>query len=105
MRANGLGILACANDADCTTNDPLNGSCTLTQRRACFLDTITATGSADTEFPVGAAAFCVGPTSNTSINDVAGLPGPTKVINQGRARTFCASDHGVQYQPGVGGCP
>jgi hypothetical protein len=105
LRANGLGILACGNNADCTTNDPLNGSCTLTQRRACFLETITATGSPDTEFPVGAATFCVGPTSNTSINDVAGLPGPTKVINQGRARTFCANNHGVEYQPGVGGCP
>jgi hypothetical protein len=105
VRANGLGILACGNNADCTTNDPLNGACTLLQRRSCFLDTITATGSPDTDYPVGAAAFCVGPTSNTSINDVAGLPGPTKVINQGRARTFCATDHGVEYQPGVGGCP
>ncbi len=105
VRANGLGILACANNSDCTTNDPLNGACTLTQRRSCFLDTITATGQADTEFPVGAAVFCVGPTSNTSINDVAGLPGPTKVINQGSARTFCASNHATEYQPGVGGCP
>jgi hypothetical protein len=105
VRANGLGILACGNNADCTTNDPLNGSCTLSQRRSCFLDTITATGAPGTDYPIGAAAFCVGPTSNTSINDVAGLPGPTKVINQGAARTFCAANHGIEYQPGVGGCP
>jgi ABC-type sugar transport system ATPase subunit len=40
-----------------------------------------------------------------AINTVAGLPGPGRVISQGAATTFCAGDHGVTYQPGVGGCP
>ncbi len=105
VRANGQGILSCSNNSDCTANDPLNGTCSLLQRRACFPEVIVATGSADTEFPVGAAAFCVPPTSNTSINSVAGLPGPARVVNQGRSRTFCASDHDVEYEPGAGGCP
>ncbi|MFN2378155.1 MAG: hypothetical protein ABR538_16610, partial [Candidatus Binatia bacterium] len=105
VKADGTGILSCTNNSDCTANHPLNGSCSLVKRRSCFLDPIVATGSADTDFPVGAAAFCVPPTSNSSINQVAGLPGPTRVINQGRARTFCAADHGIEYQPGLGGCP
>lgn len=105
VRADGRGILSCSSNADCTANDPLNGNCTLVERRACFLDPIVATGAADTEFPVGAAAFCVPPTSSGSINEVAGLPGPTRVVNQGRSRALCASDRAVQYQPGIGGCP
>lgn len=105
LRANGRGILSCNTNSDCSANDPLNGNCTLVDRRACFLDPIVSTGIADTEFPVGAATFCVPPTSNGSINQIAGLPGPARVVNQGSSRTFCASDPLIEYQPGVGGCP
>lgn len=105
VRANGEGVLSCANNADCQANDPLNGNCTLLKRRDCFLDPIIASGTADPEFPVGAATFCVPPTVNGSINQVAGLPGPARVVNQGRSRAFCASDPLVEYVSGVGGCP
>jgi hypothetical protein len=105
VRANGKGILSCTNNNDCAANDPLNGKCTLVERRPCFLDPIVATGSADPHYPTGAAAFCVPPTSNSSINQVAGLPGPARVLNQGRSRALCTNDPLVEYQAGVGGCP
>lgn len=105
VRADGRGILSCNNNEDCTANDPLNGTCSLLERRKCFLDPIVATGAADPEFPVGAAAFCVPPTSNSSINQVAGLPGPTRIVNQGQSRAFCAGDPLTVYEPGAGGCP
>jgi hypothetical protein len=105
VRADGSGILSCSNNSDCTANNPLNGTCSVVKRRPCFLNPIVANGVADTDFPVGAAVFCVPPTANGSINQVAGLPGPTRIINQGEGHAFCASDHGTEYQPGVGGCP
>jgi hypothetical protein len=106
IRADGSGILACLSNSDCTANSPLNGACTLTSRRKCFTDPIVAHGVADTEFPIGAANFCVPPTANGSINQVAGLPGPTRVVNQGQSRAFCpAPNQNIEYTPGVGGCP
>jgi len=105
VRADGSGILACATNDDCQANSPLNGNCTLLRRRPCFLHPIVATGVADDEFPVGAAAFCVPPTSNSSINQVAGLPGPARILNQARSRALCAGDRSVEYQAGIGGCP
>ena len=106
VTAAGRGILTCAIDDDCT---PIAvgqdaGACTLVQRRECFLDPIVATGQANPSTPIGAAAFCVGPTSNDAINTVAGLPGPARVINQTKAKTFCEKDPTQQYIPGVGGC-
>jgi hypothetical protein len=44
-------------------------------------------------------------TSNSAINSVAGLPGPARIVNQGKTTYFCASDPGTAYVPGVGGCP
>ncbi|HEY2775552.1 MAG TPA: hypothetical protein VGK20_16040 [Candidatus Binatia bacterium] len=105
IRANGKGILSCSTNADCTASDPNNGNCTLIDRRPCFVDPITADGIASTSFPVGASAFCVPPTANPSINAVAGLPGPARVLNQAAGSAYCASDPTVKYQPGVGGCP
>jgi cysteine-rich repeat protein len=106
LHANGEGFLACSSQDDCSVfpND-IAGDCTLTKVRECFLDTIVATGSADPEYPLGAATFCIGKTGNAGINAVAGLPGPGRVVNQGIVKHFCASNGAVQYQPGVGGCP
>ncbi|HYB99717.1 MAG TPA: hypothetical protein VEC57_11365 [Candidatus Limnocylindrales bacterium] len=106
-KANGDGILTCDDNADCAP-DAVGidaGDCSIFKRRECFLDPIVAQGAADTQFPVGAAAFCIPPTSSPAINSVAGLPGPGRVRNQAASATFCASDNNVQYQPGVGGCP
>ena len=107
LRANGEGFISCNNNADCLgSNIGIEaGNCTISKPRECFLDPITATGVADPETPVGAATFCIPTTSNGAINSVAGLPGPGRVVNQAASRLFCASDPGVQYQPGVGGCP
>jgi hypothetical protein len=52
-----------------------------------------------------ASTFCIPKTANTGVNSTAGLPGPAKVVNQSRGQSFCASDPGVAYTPGVGGCP
>jgi hypothetical protein len=108
VRASGAGFFGCTQDADCAASSvgvPA-GNCTLVQRRECFLDPIISIGSADPEFPIGAATFCIPKVaSSPAINTVAGLPGPGRIINQARSKLFCRSDPSVQYQPGVGGCP
>jgi hypothetical protein len=108
VRSNGEGYIQCTgSNADCAPSNiglP-GGNCTLEKTRECFLNPITATGSANPQTPLGVAAFCIPPTSNPAINQVAGLPGPGRIKNQARSRTFCASDHNIAYQPGVGGCP
>ena len=110
LRANGEGFLACITNADCTAlNDECPGmdcgTCSLTKPLPCFLDPIVGFGKADPQTPVGTALFCVPRTFNNTINAVAGLPGPARVTNQISSRTFCASDPGTEYMPGVGGCP
>ncbi len=96
LRIDGTGMNACASDSDCTNGD----HCTLSQRQLCFLDPIVATGDPDPSFPVAGSVFCVPPTEYSTINTVAGLPGPGRVISQGAATTFCHNDHNVQYTPG-----
>ncbi len=111
-RANGEPMVTCNSNADCDNTDcgggvgpGLCGTCSLSRIRPCFLDPVRVSGQPDTEAPVGAALFCIPPTANVGINDVAGLPGPGRVVNQAQSTLFCASDPGVQYVPGVGGCP
>ncbi len=106
LLSNGSGFIGCLSNADCSPAiiGLPGGNCTLTTRRSCFLDPITATGAADPNTPVGVAAFCVGATGNTGLNSVAGLPGPGLVTNAAAATTFC-SDGVTAYTPGVGGCP
>jgi hypothetical protein len=111
-RANGEPFVTCLNNADCDNTDcgfgigvGLCGECTIEKARPCFLDPIVAAGEADPARPIGAALFCIPPTANSGINDVAGLPGPGRVVNQAQSTLFCASDPDVQYVPGVGGCP
>ncbi|MFN2426977.1 MAG: hypothetical protein ABR587_11090, partial [Candidatus Binatia bacterium] len=104
LTANGLGVLSCQFDDDCTQSGVDARPCSLLQRNGCFFDPIVATGSASPSTPIGAATFCIPPVANQAINDVAGLPGPGRVVNQAVAKTFCASDPTKQYIPGVGGC-
>ncbi|HYC54928.1 MAG TPA: hypothetical protein VEL28_08305 [Candidatus Binatia bacterium] len=106
IRPNGKGILTCNSNEDCTPSVVGRdaGNCTIVERRDCFLDPIVAHGDPDPSEPVGAATFCIPPTSSEAINKVAGLPGPGRVTNQARSRTFCESDPSRQYQPGIGGC-
>jgi cysteine-rich repeat protein len=105
-RANGEGFIACTGQGDCDVfPGGIAGSCSLNKIRECFLSSIVAPGVADPEFPVGAATFCIGQTSNGGINAVAGLPGPGRVVNQGAVTFFCASNPAVVYTPGAGGCP
>jgi hypothetical protein len=112
FRSSGEPYVTCNSNADCDATDcgggvgvGLCGTCSLTSLRKCFLNPLYVFGKADPETPVGAAAFCIPPTANTGINDVAGLPGPARVKNATRAKTFCASNPAVEYTPGVGGCP
>jgi hypothetical protein len=105
LRSDGKGFLSCNSNADCAVLGSTAGACTVTSRKACFLNPITATGVADPTAPVGVAAFCIPRTANAGINDVAGLPGPGRIKNAAGASTFCASNNAVQYTPGVGGCP
>jgi hypothetical protein len=112
FRSNGEPYVTCNSNADCDATDCGNGvgvglcgTCSLTRLRNCFLNPIYVFGKPDPETPVGVAAFCIPKTANNGINDVAGLPGPARVKNATRAKTFCASLPSQEYVPGVGGCP
>jgi hypothetical protein len=106
VRANGEGFIKCQSNIDCDvgTIGIAAGNCTLTSDRECFLPTISAEGAPDPDTPVGAALFCIPPTGNAGINSVAGLPGPGRVVNQGRTRKFCGGADGTQYVTNSG-CP
>lgn len=108
LKSNGEPFVSCLTDADCINTDcgPQScGTCTAQIQKRCFLPTITAVGSPNQEFPIGASVFCIAETSSSGINGVAGLPGPGRVLNQARSQTFCAGAPDVEYIPGVGGCP
>ena len=104
VRADGAGIYFCNSNADCAIEviGVVGGNCSLVERRACFLDSIVAGGSADPEFPVTGATYCVPPTSSSGINSVTGLPGPARAVTQQRLTSYCGS--GI-YAPGGVGCP
>ncbi len=107
LRGNGEPFLFCDTNADCVIQnvDVDVGNCSLTRRRACFLDTITAVGVPGPTTSTQAALFCIPPTINTGINGVAGLPGPGRALLQGTSEHRCSGDPGTIYTPGVGGCP
>ena len=77
---------ACTTNADCVALDEECGGdcgdCTLTQTRSCFVDPIAVSGVADTQTPLGVSTFCIPPTSNVGINEVSGLPGPSRTLIQ-----------------------
>jgi hypothetical protein len=108
LRANGLGFVQCLSNADCEEGAigfPA-GTCSAVERRRCFLDPIVAIGNPDPQYPAGAATFCIPKVAaSPAINSVAGLPGPARIVNQTESVLYCATDPGVQYQPGSGGCP
>jgi hypothetical protein len=98
--ASGHGQRACGSDADCGGG---GGSC-VAANRACFLTgtlnppaaglvgtgTLVAVGMEDTPMndvshPTLGAVFCVGPTTASAVNNVAGLPGPGRVTIKGTA--------------------
>jgi len=112
VKTNGEPIVGCNTDADCDATEcgmgigpGLCGTCTLLADRLCFLPDIWAIGEPDPVAPVGATAFCIPETSSPGINNVAGLPGPGRVINQALSTLFCAGEPTAQYMPGTGGCP
>jgi hypothetical protein len=94
--ASGHAQRQCSADADC-------GGAALSCEsvaRACFLtggltaeigtNTLIAAGMADAPMndvshPTLGAVFCIGPTSASAINNVAGLPGPARVTIKGTA--------------------
>ncbi|MFN2378078.1 MAG: hypothetical protein ABR538_16225 [Candidatus Binatia bacterium] len=90
--ANGKGIISCGVDADCDTYEtgspnpdswvcPFDecGTCTSDSLRSCFLDPIELTGTPDPENPILVGTFCLPPSSNGSVNNSAGSPGPGAV--------------------------
>jgi hypothetical protein len=95
--ASGHPQRGCLGDGDC---GGAVGSCSSFNRK-CFLtggfaaevgtNTLVAVGQADTPVqdianPRLGAVFCVGPTGSSSINGVAGLPGPARVTIRGTAQ-------------------
>ncbi len=71
----GAPEISCTNDGGCPTGD---GPCAAHNRR-CFLDPIVREGVAGTTENTLVTAFCVAETGSSTINTVAGLPGPGSV--------------------------
>jgi hypothetical protein len=107
LRADGHGLLGCNSNADCSESSigVDAGDCSLTALRSCFLDPVVATGRAHPAAPLGAAVFCTPATSSSGVNNVTGLPGPTRWEQQAVLSLFCARAPLETYTPGVGGCP
>lgn len=107
VKTDGRGLLACGNNADCAAQavgfDA--GSCSVVQRRLCFLDPIVATGHADAHRPVTAAASCWAALTTAGRSTAFGLPGPARVRRQTNLRSLCGNAAGQAYVPGSGGCP
>ncbi len=106
-RADGRGFINCNTNLDCAESSIGidGGDCALSEQRACYLDPIVSTGVANPAAPLGAAAFCTPPTSSSGVNNVTGLPGPTRWEQQSVLTLFCAAAPLEVYTPGVGGCP
>ena len=68
----GAPEISCTNDGGCPTG---KGPCAAHNRR-CFLDPIVKQGIAGTSTDTLVATFCVAETGSSTINTVAGLPGP-----------------------------
>jgi hypothetical protein len=107
LRADGRGLIGCNTNADCTPASigVDGGNCTIAETRACYLDPLVTAGRPHPVIPVGAAAFCTPATSSSGVNNVTGLPGPTRWEQEALLTLFCASAPLAAYTPGVGGCP
>lgn len=93
--ANGKGVISCGVDSDCDAYisvgppalDPDNwvcpgndcGTCTVSTFRSCFNDPMSVVGDADPVNPILAGTFCLPPSSNGSVNNATGSPGPGTV--------------------------
>jgi len=83
VRADGSGLLACNTQGDCDAIDTICsgadcGTCSLAQRRRCFLDPIEATGAPHPSRPTLVGTSCLNAVTNTAVNGVSGLPGPQR---------------------------
>jgi hypothetical protein len=107
VRADGGGLIACLSDIDCdaSTIGMDAGSCSIVERRPCFLDPLDVSGMTHPVLPVAAGLFCTPPTSSQGINTVSGLVGPTRWTQQALVEYFCADSPLDNYVPGTGGCP
>jgi hypothetical protein len=103
-RANGRGFISCLTNNDCDINNIgiAAGACTLTERRACFVAPITATGAATPTTSDVVATACAPATSNGSVNSVVGLPGAQRIVETTSVAPICANGSG--YTSG-GSCP
>lgn len=106
VEASGQGILPCASDEDCleAAIGIDGGTCSLVQRRACFLDPVVASGSADPQTPRSAAAYCWSTLSTAGRTAAFGLPGPARVHRQTELRSWCQGAGTKLYVPGSKGC-
>jgi hypothetical protein len=107
LRGDGRGLIGCNINADCAPASigVEGGTCTVSETRACYLDPLVTVGRPHPVVPVGAAAFCTPATSSSGVNNVTGLPGPTRWEQEALLTLYCASAPLTTYTPGSGGCP
>lgn len=101
-KTNGEGYLPCTSDADCT---PLAaGSCTMSKRRDCYLNPITADGVAGQDGAELVSAFCSAPTASASVNSAAGIPGAGRIRLDMDFTGYCP-DGLTEFELGGANCP
>lgn len=107
VRAGGGGLIGCSTNDDCGPGvlGVDAGSCTIIERRPCFLDPIVTQGAPHPAIPQVGGTFCLPATTASSVNNSAGFPGPGRLKLQSLVSLFCKSDPEQAYTPGVGGCP
>jgi len=113
LRANGAGIIPCANNGDCLSASSScdGGDCGTCDSglphssRSCFLSTISSTGVSGVYDSEGVSVFCSAATASSTVNGAAGLPGPGRVRLDFDYDILC-DDHSTTYQlPGGLNCP
>jgi hypothetical protein len=110
VEANGKGVFACGNDADCEALDGACGgvdgdcgACTVAQPRSCFLDPIVASGSNGVTL---AGVGCMPPTSKGTLNGAYGIPGPYRIVQAfSFHRPMCSDGVTPFEEPGGSNCP
>jgi hypothetical protein len=100
VHPSGRGYVTCTTNADCQALDA--GTCSIEQRRRCFLDPLVAVGKAGLFESDLAGQACLGATTSIAINAASGLPGPVNVDVFNEYHATCAVDSSVTWEPPTG---
>ncbi|MBI5507019.1 MAG: hypothetical protein HY899_19705 [Deltaproteobacteria bacterium] len=103
LHANGDPAVHCdASPDDCEA--VLAGSCTLSRKRPCYSDPITASGLAGSARTKLVSVFCAAPSALVAVNSTDGLPGAGRMQLDIGLIAYCP-DGVTAYELGGNNCP